>query len=70
MQVNSNICGSSDLPLIAHSPSPIAYSLLPYSPSPTFYVTIVAELFPLVMVLRRVLTYYGANVAEIIDKRG
>jgi hypothetical protein len=32
-------------------------------------VTIVAELFPLVMVLRRVLTYYGAIVAEIIDKR-
>jgi hypothetical protein len=48
---------------MAHCLSPIAHR-----PSPTFYVTIVAELFPLVMVLRRVLTYYGAIVAEIVEK--
>ena len=32
-------------------------------------MTIVAELFPLVMVLRRVLNYYGAIVAKVIDKK-
>jgi hypothetical protein len=40
MQVNSNICGSADLPLIAHSPSSIAYSLLPYSPWPILPVAL------------------------------
>jgi hypothetical protein len=51
MQVNSNICGSADLPLIVHSLLPVAYSLLPYRLSPVLDVKNITELLPSLMLL-------------------